>query len=51
MVYNETYVAGDVDNIIIDFIGQYAVALISFVTLIALVGLAVWFKTKSNKLR
>jgi len=51
MAYSETYASSDLDNIFIDFIAQYGVALISFVTLIALVGLAVWFKVKTKKLR
>jgi len=50
-ITDTTYGASDVDNIAIDFIGQYAVALMAFVTLIALVGLAVWFKVKANKLK
>ena len=51
MAYSETYDAADLDNIVIDFIAQYAVQLIAFVALIALVTLAVWFKMKTNKLK
>ena len=46
MAYAETYQASDIPDIVIDFIGTYAVQLIAFAGLIALLGLFIWVKRK-----
>lgn len=44
--YAPTYVSSDLSMVVIDFIGTYAVQLVAFAGLIALVGLAIWAKKK-----
>ena len=42
--YTPAHTSSDLSAIVIDFIVEYAVQLIAFVGLIALVGLYVWFR-------
>ena len=44
MAYQETYDANDLSAIVIDFLGQFGVAIIAFVALVGLVVLYVWAK-------
>jgi hypothetical protein len=48
MAYNETYVAGDMDNITIDLLAQIVVALVGFGSIIGLVFLYRWFTGKKK---
>ena len=47
--YNPTYDSSDLSEIVIDFIATYAVQLVAFAGLIALIALAVWFKGKTPR--
>ena len=49
MAYQETYDANDLSAIVIDFLGQFGVAIIAFVALVGLVVLYVWFKRQLAK--
>ena len=44
----QTYTSEDLDDIVIDFIGTYAVQFVTFASLIALAVLFVWFKKKGT---
>jgi hypothetical protein len=46
MTYTPTYTANDVSAIVIDAVGQFGVAIIGFIALVALVILYAWFKGK-----
>ena len=47
--YSETYTSSDLSEIVIDFIGTYAVQLVAFAGLIALLALFIWFR-KNGKM-
>ena len=49
MAYNASYDANDLSAIVIDFLGQFGVAIIAFVALVGLVVLYVWFKRQLAK--
>lgn len=46
--YTPEHSASDLSGIVIDFLVEYGIAILGFVSLIALVGLYVWFR-KSAK--
>jgi len=46
MAYSATYDSADLDDIAIDFVGNYGAQLVVFAALIALAILFVWFKKK-----
>jgi hypothetical protein len=48
MAYSPTYTSDDIPSIVIDFIGKYAIQIVAFAGLIALVGLYVWFKRNAK---
>lgn len=48
--YSETYTASDYSSIVVDFVGNYLVQIISFVGLIVLVVLLAWFMKQGKHL-
>ena len=46
--YTPVHSATDISGIVIDFLVEYGIAIIGFVTLIALVGLYVWFRNNAK---
>lgn len=49
MAYNATYDANDLSAIVIDFLGQFGVAIIAFVALVGLIVLYVWMKRQLRR--
>ena len=46
--YTPVHSASDLSGIVIDFLVEYGIAILAFVTLIALVGLYVWFRNNAK---
>jgi len=48
MTYNASYETGDLDDIVVDFVGTYLAQIVIFAGLIALVVIGAWFLAKSR---
>lgn len=48
MAYTPTYDSSDIPSVVIDFLGAYAVQIVAFAGLIALVMLYAWFKKNAK---
>lgn len=51
MAYNSTYDSGDLSAITIDVIGTGAVEVVSFISIIVILGILIWMVTKFKKLK
>lgn len=51
MAYAPTYESGDLSSIVIDILGSGAVEVVSFISIIVILGILVWMVTKFKKLK